>query len=129
MKIGKLSKTSGCSIQTIRYYEKEGLLSDPERSEGNFRLYSIKAVKELEFVRHCRSLDIPLNDIKRLIELKNKPEESCSSVNALIDQQLNLVNKRMEELKALKKELQYMVNACSSDNTIDACGIIKSLDS
>ncbi|WP_415839201.1 MerR family DNA-binding protein, partial [Pseudoalteromonas maricaloris] len=50
---------------------------------------------------HCRSLDISLNDIKRLIELKNKPEESCSSVNALIDQQLALVNKRMKELRAL----------------------------
>ena len=72
MKIGELSKSSGCSVQTIRYYEREGLLSDPERSEGNFRLYSDKALKELEFVKHCRSLDISLNDTKRLLELKNK---------------------------------------------------------
>ena len=129
MKIGELSKTSGCSVQTIRYYEKEGLLSDPERSEGNFRLYSNKALKELEFVKHCRSLDIPLSDIKRLIELKNKPEESCSSVNALIDRQLTLVNQRMKELNALKKELKLMASSCGSGGTIEACGIIKSLDS
>jgi Cd(II)/Pb(II)-responsive transcriptional regulator len=129
MKIGELSKTSGCSVQTIRYYEREGLLSAPERSEGNFRLYSDKSLKELEFVKHCRNLDIPLNDIKRLIELKNKPEESCSSVNVLINQQLGLVNKRIKELKALKKELQHMASTCNSDNTIEACGIIKSLDS
>lgn len=129
MKIGELSKTSGCSVQTIRYYEKEGLLSDPERSEGNFRLYTYKALKELEFVKHCRSLDIPLSDIERLIELKNKPEESCSSVNALIDQQLTLVNQRMKELKALKKELKQMVSTCGSGGTIEVCGIIKSLDS
>lgn len=128
MKIGELSKTSGCSVQTIRYYEKEGLLSDPERSEGNFRLYSYKAIKELEFVKHCRSLDIPLSDIKRLIELKNKPEESCSSVNTLIDQQLQLVNQRMKELKALKKELQQMASTCGVGGTIEVCGIIKSLD-
>jgi DNA-binding transcriptional MerR regulator len=83
----------------------------------------------LEFVKHCRSLDISLNDTKRLLELKNKPEESCSSVNALIDQQLALVNKRMKELKELKAELQQMASACSSNNTIEACGIIKSLDS
>ena len=87
MKIGELSKKSGCSIQTIRYYEREGLLLNPNRSEGNFRLYDSKALKQLEFVKHCRSLDISLNDIKRLIELKNKPEESCSSVNALIDRE------------------------------------------
>ncbi|XQW84466.1 Cd(II)/Pb(II)-responsive transcriptional regulator [Thalassotalea piscium] len=128
MKIGKLSTVSGCSIQTIRYYEKENLLSNPNRSEGNFRLYDNNSLKELEFVKHCRSLDIPLSDIKRLIELKQSPEESCSSVNALIDDQLKLVNKRMIELKSLKKELQRMANSCSSDNSIDQCGIIKSLN-
>jgi len=61
MKIGKLSKVSGCSIQTIRYYEKENLISNPNRSEGNFRLYDNNSLKELEFVKHCRSLDIPLS--------------------------------------------------------------------
>ena len=129
MKIGELSKTSGCSIQTIRYYEKEGLLSEPERTEGNFRLYDVTVLKQLEFVKHCRSLDISLIDIKRLIDLKNKPEESCSSVNELIKQQLDLVNKRIKELKALKIELQQMASTCNSDNTIEGCGIIKSLDS
>ncbi|MGB1200301.1 MAG: Cd(II)/Pb(II)-responsive transcriptional regulator [Cognaticolwellia aestuarii] len=127
MKIGKLSKVSGCSIQTIRYYEKENLISNPNRSEGNFRLYDNNSLKELEFVKHCRSLDIPLSDIKRLIELKQSPEESCSSVNTLIDDQLKLVNQRIIELKSLKKELQIMASSCSSDNNIDQCGIIKSL--
>ena len=129
MKIGELSKTTGCSIQTIRYYEKEGLLSTPERTEGIYRLYGERALKELEFIKHCRSLDIPLTDVKRLMELKNKPEESCASVNKLIAQQLALVNNRMRELKALKAELQQMASLCTTENTIEACGIIKSLDS
>ena len=129
MKIGELSKTTGCSIQTIRYYEKEGLLSTPERTEGNYRLYGERALKELEFIKHCRSLDIPLTDVKRLMELKNKPEESCASVNKPIAQQLALVNNRMRELKALKAELQQMASLCTTENTIEACGIIKSLDS
>ena len=129
MKIGELSKTTGCSIQTIRYYEKEGLLSTPERTEGNYRLYGERALKELEFIKHCRSLDIPLTDVKRLMELKNKPEESCASVNKLIAQQLALVNNRMRELKALQAELQQMASLCTTENTIEACGIIKSLDS
>lgn len=128
MKIGQLAKLSGCSIQTIRYYEKEGLLSPPSRSEGNFRLYDEKALKELEFVKHCRSLDIPLSDIKTLLALKNKPEESCSSINNLIANQLDLVNQRLKELKALKSELQIMNKACSSDNTVERCGIMKTLD-
>ncbi|MCZ4250957.1 Cd(II)/Pb(II)-responsive transcriptional regulator [Pseudoalteromonas shioyasakiensis] len=129
MKIGELSKTTGCSIQTIRYYEKEGLLSTPERTEGNYRLYGERALKDLEFIKHCRSLDIPLTDVKRLMELKNKPEESCASVNKLIAQQLALVNNRMRELKTLKAELQQMASLCTTENTVEACGIIKSLDS
>ncbi|MCF2917614.1 Cd(II)/Pb(II)-responsive transcriptional regulator [Pseudoalteromonas elyakovii] len=128
MKIGQLSKVSGCSIQTIRYYEKEGLLNLPSRSEGNFRLYDDRALKELEFVKHCRSLDIPLADIKTLLELKNKPEESCSSINNLIANQLELVNQRIKELKALKSELQIMKKACSSDNTVEKCGIMRTLE-
>jgi Cd(II)/Pb(II)-responsive transcriptional regulator len=130
MKIGQLSKASGCSIQTIRYYEKEGLLKLPNRSEGNFRLYDEKALQELEFVKHCRSLDIPLSDIKILLELKNKPEESCSSINNLITNQLTMVNKRIKELNALKSELQLMKKACSlTGNTVEACGIMTSLNS
>ena len=101
----------------------------PERTEGNYRLYGERALKELEFIKHCRSLDIPLTDVKRLMELKNKPEESCASVNKLIAQQLALVNNRMRELKALKAELQQMASLCTTENTIEACGIIKSLDS
>lgn len=128
MKIGELSRVSGCSIQTIRYYEKEGLLKSPNRTEGNFRLYDEKALKELEFVKHCRSLDIPLSDIKALLDLKNRPEESCSSINNLIANQLDLVNKRIKELKALKAELQIMKKACSTDNTVERCGIIKTLE-
>ena len=128
MKIGQLAKVSGCSIQTIRYYEKEGLLNPPSRSEGNFRLYDEKALKELEFVKHCRSLDIPLSEIKTLLELKNRPEESCSSINDLIANQLDSVNQRIRELRALKSELQIMKKACSSDNTVERCGIIKSLE-
>jgi DNA-binding transcriptional MerR regulator len=128
MKIGQLSKVSGCSIQTIRYYEKEGLLNRPSRSEGNFRLYDEKSLKVLEFVIHCRYLDIPLSDIKTLIDLKHRPEESCSSINDLIAKQLDLVNQRIKELKALKSELQIMKKASSSDNTVERCGIMKTLE-
>jgi Cd(II)/Pb(II)-responsive transcriptional regulator len=128
MKIGVLSKVSGCSIQTIRYYEKEGLLRHPVRSEGNFRLYDTESLKELEFVKHCRSLDIPLSDIKQLITLKQNPKDSCSSVNELIDKQLQLVNRRINELNSLKASLQDMSLSCHESNMIEDCGILKTLD-
>ncbi|WP_456151666.1 MerR family transcriptional regulator, partial [Dasania phycosphaerae] len=69
MKIGELAKLTGCSVQTIRYYEKEKLLKSKTRSEGNFRLYDASAVEQLMFIKHCRSLDLALSEVRQLIEL------------------------------------------------------------
>ena len=84
--------------------------------------------KQLEFVKHCRSLGIPLSDIRTLLDLKNSPEESCITVNDLISNQLELVNKRIKELIDLRTELQIMQKACSTDNTVERCGILKTLE-
>ena len=77
MKIGELAKRSGCSIQTIRYYEKEGLISAPERTEGNFRLYNSVVLEKLSFIKNCRALDLTLSEIKHLVSLQNSPETPC----------------------------------------------------
>ena len=68
MKIGELAKLTGCSVQTIRYYEKEHLLESKNRSEGNFRLYDSSAVEQLMFIKHCRSLDLALYEVRELID-------------------------------------------------------------
>ena len=80
MKIGELAKRSGCSIQTIRYYEKEGLISAPERTEGNFRLYNSVVLEKLSFIKNCRALDLTLSEIKHLVSLQNSPETPCEAV-------------------------------------------------
>ena len=69
MKIGEIASLTGCSVQTIRFYEKEGLLESNRRSEGNFRLYDEAAVEQLNFIRHCRSLDLSLPEIRQLIDV------------------------------------------------------------
>lgn len=66
IKIGELAKRTGCEVVTIRYYEKEGLLPEPARSDGNFRLYGAAHVERLRFIRHCRSLDMSLSEIRTL---------------------------------------------------------------
>ena len=85
MKIGKLSELSGCSIQTIRYYEKEGLIEKPSRSEGNFRVYDESALSRLKFIRRCRTLDITLAEIRQLLDLQQTPSESCSEISDMIE--------------------------------------------
>ena len=87
MKIGELAKKAGTSAETIRYYEQAGLLPKTMRSEGNYRIYSSPHLEQLIFVRHCRSLDMTLNEIRGLLNLRDRPQEDCASVNQLIDAQ------------------------------------------
>lgn len=127
MRIGELSKLSGCSIQTIRYYEKEKLLPLPFRSEGNFRLYNQESLEQLLFIKHCRSLDITLKEIKQLLELKNTPKSDCTDISKIIEIHINLVNLRIEELKILKSNLLSLYQKCPSGGVIQDCEILKGL--
>ena len=127
MKIGELAKSSGCSVQTIRYYEKEGLISAPSRSEGNFRLYDNDTLETLLFIKHCRSLDLTLKEIKQLIQLQSSPDSDCGEVNNMIETHINLVESRIEELKKLHLDLNALRHRCRNPKAIKQCGILEEL--
>jgi Cd(II)/Pb(II)-responsive transcriptional regulator len=127
MKIGQLSELSGCSIQTIRYYEKEGLIDAPSRSEGNFRLYNQAALSRLQFIRRCRTLDITLAEIHQLLDLQQTPTESCQQVSTMVDKHITDVQHQIEELTALKSELRGLREKCHDDTVVDDCGIMENL--
>lgn len=127
MKIGELSKRSNCSIQTIRYYEKEGLLAQAQRSEGNFRLYDNQALQHLLFIKHCRNLDISLSEIKELIQLKVNPSLQCKNINQIFDNHIEQVNLKIQGLNQLKVQLQDLRQNCTDKQTIESCGILHKL--
>ena len=105
MKIGELSKVTGCSVQTIRHYEKEHLIASAERSEGNFRLYDEAAVEQLLFIKHCRSLDLSLPEIRQLLALNRSPGAQCDDVNRMMDRHIEQVEARIQELTKLNEQL------------------------
>lgn len=127
MKIGELAKLSGCSIQTIRYYEKEGLISAPERTEGNFRMYNTALLERLSFIKNCRALDLTLNEIKNLISLQNSPGTPCEAVNEMIDAHLLVVESRIADLQKLHGDLKQLRLKCGNARTVDQCGILGEL--
>ena len=129
MKIGQLAKLTGCSIQSIRFYEKEQLLSAPRRSDGNYRLYDQKNLEQLIFIKHCRNLDITLAEIKQLLHLKQSPETQCEEVNDLIDGHIIQIDLRMHELKKLKASLTKLRSKCCSAQIVKDCGILQDLSS
>ena len=86
MKIGELSTASSTAIETIRYYEREGLLPPPGRTEGNFRIYEAPHLERLQFIRYCRGLDMSLDEVRVLLRFKDAPAKDCGDVDALLDE-------------------------------------------
>ncbi len=128
MKIGEIAELTGCSIQTIRFYERKKLLPKPERSEGNYRLYKQTTIDRLIFIKHCRTHDMSIQEINFLLESIEKPEQSCDSINAIIDEHLKQITVKIYELNALRESLIQMANSCTSNRKIKDCGILSSLN-
>lgn len=129
VKIGELAKQTGCLVETIRYYEREGLLPEPTRSDGNYRIYNNEHVEHLRFIRQCRSLDMTLDETRRLLHLRDAPEENCHEVNTLIEEHIRHVVDRIAELKALQKQLNEIRNLCQKTAAVKDCEILQSLAS
>ncbi len=129
MKIGELAKLSGCSVQAIRLYEKKHLLEPAQRSEGNFRLYDSSVVEQLMFIKRCRSINLALSEIACLIEFKRAPDTRCDDIYKMIDCHTDQVEQRIHELENLRRDLESLRASCSSNRTIQQCGILQNLTS
>jgi Cd(II)/Pb(II)-responsive transcriptional regulator len=127
MKIGELAKATDCTVETIRYYEREGLLPVPERTVGNYRVYGPMHAEALSFIRHCRSLDMTQSEIRALLLLRNAPDRRCGEVNALLDEHIGHVANRIRELRALERELKGIRARCRSESTTRECEIMLTL--
>ncbi|AIL59461.1 Cd(II)/Pb(II)-responsive transcriptional regulator [Pseudomonas alkylphenolica] len=126
MKIGELAKATDCAVETIRYYERENLLPEPARSEGNYRMYTQAHAERLTFIRNCRTLDMTLEEIRSLLRLRDSPDDQCESVNALIDEHIQHVNARIEGLQALQAQLLELRQHCHSKEV--QCSILQHLE-
>lgn len=127
LKIGALAKQAGCPVETIRYYEHEGLLPAPARSEGNYRLYDNLHVERLSFIRRCRSLDMTLAEIRILLRFRDTPDENCEAVNSLLDAHIGQVAARIEELQGLQGQLLALRGLCGTSRQARECGILNGL--
>ena len=105
MQIGELAKRAACLVQTVRFYETEGLLPEPARSEGNFRLYDDVHLQRLIFIRRCRAKDMTLDEIRQLLSFRDRPALDCGDVNVLVDSHIAQVRAKIKELRELEREL------------------------
>ncbi|WP_259734966.1 Cd(II)/Pb(II)-responsive transcriptional regulator [Synechococcus sp. CS-602] len=127
MQIGELARATGVKIETIRYYEREHLLPVPQRTDGNYRLYSPQHVEQLRFIRFCRSLDMSLEEVRVLIGARDAPAGSCRTVNALLDEKMAEVDARVDELRQLQHQLRNLRGLCPQSDEVKTCGILVEL--
>ena len=126
MSIGQLAKAAGVAVQTIRWYEQQGLLPKPMRTEGGQRRYDESALRRLLFIRHARDLGLALPNIRALLELADNPAAPCREADDIIRQELEKVRNRIRQRQALEREFERMLNECPSDQ-VRTCRIIEIL--
>lgn len=127
MRIGELAKATAVDVETIRYYERAGLLPSPERGDNGYRRYESDHLERLAFIRHCRALDMPLAHIQRLLGFAARPEADCGEIDRLIDDQLARVRARLQSMQALERQLETLRGRCATRHLAGKCGILHDL--
>jgi len=112
VQIGKVARATGLSVDTIRFYEKEDLLREPERSEGGFRLYSTRDIEHLHFIHKAQELGFSLAEIRELLLIQDERTEACTHVRHVIQSRLGTVRGKIEDLKRLERQLKQALRKC-----------------
>ncbi len=125
--IGKLAKKSDVSIDSIRFYERRGLLSEPLRTESNYRVYSEEAVAQLRFIKKAQTLGFSLDEIKEILNLQHNPAASKADIKAKTTEKLKSIREKIQALTKILKALEQLDEACDGHGPIEECPILAAL--
>ena len=126
LSIGELATATGTKTETVRYYERIGLLSTPGRTSGNYRAYGRSHLDRLSFIRRSRDLGFSLEQVRTLLRLSDDRAQSCAEVDRIAKRQLSEVERKIADLTALGGELRHLIGQCRR-GTIAECRIIEAL--
>jgi len=128
MMIGEFARRAGVKVETVRYYERRGLLPRPERTSAGYRLYQAEAVAELRFIKRAQTLGFTLQEVKELLALRVQPDSACDVVDRKAHEKLSVVRGKIGELTALEQRLTVLANACDGTGAIRQCPILHELE-
>jgi MerR family mercuric resistance operon transcriptional regulator len=126
--IGELAKKCDINLETLRYYERVGIMLPPPRSQSGHREYPEVSADRLVFIRRAQSLGFTLTEIKELLELKRNEDEHCSDVVHSIDAKLQEVERKISDLRSIRRALTTMKELCQGDCLIGDCSILENLE-
>lgn len=122
--IGRLARASGVGVETVRFYERVGLVSRPRRPQQGFRAYPADTVARIRFIRHAQGLGFTLREVKDLLSLRTDPNADCAVVRQRAEAKRNDVTARIERLDEIRRALDTLIAACPGKGQITACTIL-----
>lgn len=128
LKSGELASEAQVNSETLRYYEKEGLLPEPKRSDAGYRLYQAEDIKRVHFIKRAQDLGFSLKEIKELLALKVDESQSAAAVKALAKQKIEAIEQKITDLMSMKQVLSELYEDCSGGVSVAHCPIIQCLD-
>lgn len=129
MRIGELAERAGVNLQTIRYYEREGLLPEPPRLDSGYRLFPDSAVRRVRFIKRAQEIGFSLSEIRQLLSLRIDAGRERAEVRALVQAKMADIDGRIRTLKAMKMALNTLTERCSGCGPASDCPILESIDS
>jgi MerR family copper efflux transcriptional regulator len=127
LSIGELARQANVNIETIRYYERRGLISEPPRNKSGHRQYSREAVRRTDFIKRCQSLGFSLKEIEEILELRITSESTCADMKSRVTEKLNDVVRKIDQLALIHDALSRLQKKCSGKGPIGNCPILEEL--
>lgn len=128
MTIGRVAKQAAVNLETIRYYERRGILKQPSRRPSGYREYDSETVRLIRFIKRAQDLGFTLNEIKQLIELRENPRRSRTRMSALAEAKVRDIEKKIQHLQAMRQALEVLLDTCACNDRKPECPIIEALN-
>jgi Hg(II)-responsive transcriptional regulator len=125
---GQVAKHAGVGVETLRFYEREGLIEEPPRRESGYRQYSQDVVKRIQFIKRAQELGFSLKEIGELLALRVDPGTSCEEVKRRTEAKMANVERKLEDLLRIKRALVQVTSLCTGQGPISACPILDALE-
>jgi MerR family copper efflux transcriptional regulator len=128
MTIGQVAKRAGVGVETIRFYEREGLIAPPPRRRSGYRAYPAETIDRVRFVKRAKALGFSLKEIKELLALRIAPDTTCAQIKERAEAKIMDIENRIRSLRRMKQALGQLTEACSGSGSVSACPILDALE-
>lgn len=127
LRIGEVARLAAVNIQTLRYYERRGILDKPERSRSGYRQYPVETVELVRTIKRAQKLGFSLDEIERLLTIREGGNGACTKARDIAANKLELLNERIEQLADVKSTLEELIRDCQPRRPAEDCGVLTAI--